>query len=209
MGVAETCEAEAVEEEVVAVARVVSLLTFEALAVAKRLAERCASVPGVAVPLRAANLLTEKPVVLILAAMPLAEVEGSTEAEDAEEASVTLLRATGVANAGEANGLELPFVEGAEAVAAAAVAAEELELELELETELLSANGLEGLAVADAIGTRGAAPKAGDSRRGAAAVPFRAASLLIIFVRHSGAYGHLLHSPPVSIRCKDGERFTS
>jgi hypothetical protein len=208
VGVAETCEAEAVEEEVVAVARVVSLLTFEALAVAKRLAERCASVPGVAVPLRAANLLTEKPVVLILAAMPLAEVEGSTEAEDAEEASVTLLRATGVANAGEANGLELPFVEGAEAVAAAAVAAEELELELELETELLSANGLEGLAVAaanrfaDAIGTRGAAPKAGDSRRGAAAVPFRAASLLIIFVRHSGAYGHLLHSPPVSIRCK-------
>lgn len=160
LGVAETCEAEAVEEDVVAVARVVSLLmTFEAaLAVAKRVAERCVSAPGVAVPLRAANLLTEKPVVLSLEAVA--------------RPSVSLLRATGVANAGEANGLELPFVEGAEAAEAAAVAEEELELELE--TELLSANGLEGLVVA--------ATTVGDSRRGAAAVPFRAASLLIILM---------------------------
>ena len=142
LGVAETCEAEAVEEEVVAVARVVSLLmTFEAA-------------PAVA--------------------------------------TGSLLRATGVANAGEANGLELPFVEGAEAAAAAAVAEEELLLELELETELLSAKGLEDLAVAaangfaDAVGTREAAPTAGDSRRGAAAVPFRAASLLIIQSTHFG-----------------------
>ena len=159
---AETCEAEAVEEDVVAVARVVSLLmTFEAaLAVAKRVAERCVSAPGVAVPLRAANLLTEKPVVLSLEAIA--------------RPSVSLLRATGVANAGEANGLELPFVEGAEAAEAAAVAEEELELELELETELLSANGLGGLVVA--------ATTVGDSRRGAAAVPFRAASLLIILM---------------------------